>query len=126
VEYKAEAYDMFSLLMASIKAEVLNNLFRSTTNLMAFEQFLASLPINLTVPQETPVPPRPVPSPLPGPAVPAREKVAVAQQQVVEDGENDLELVIPLARHDPNKVGRNDPCPCGSGKKYKNCCGRSA
>ncbi|MDD4076347.1 MAG: SEC-C metal-binding domain-containing protein, partial [Eubacteriales bacterium] len=24
-----------------------------------------------------------------------------------------------------NKVGRNDPCPCGSGKKYKNCCGKS-
>ena len=24
------------------------------------------------------------------------------------------------------KVGRNDPCPCGSGKKYKNCCGRKA
>ena len=23
-----------------------------------------------------------------------------------------------------DKVGRNDPCPCGSGKKYKNCCGR--
>jgi preprotein translocase subunit SecA len=22
------------------------------------------------------------------------------------------------------KVGRNDPCPCGSGKKYKKCCGR--
>ena len=25
-----------------------------------------------------------------------------------------------------NKIGRNDPCPCGSGKKYKNCCGRDA
>ena len=24
-----------------------------------------------------------------------------------------------------NTVGRNDPCPCGSGKKYKNCCGRN-
>ncbi len=24
------------------------------------------------------------------------------------------------------KIGRNDPCPCGSGKKYKNCCGRYA
>ena len=24
------------------------------------------------------------------------------------------------------KIGRNDPCPCGSGKKYKNCCGRQA
>lgn len=26
--------------------------------------------------------------------------------------------------HAPKKIGRNDPCPCGSGKKYKNCCGR--
>ena len=25
----------------------------------------------------------------------------------------------------PKKIGRNDPCPCGSGKKYKNCCGRN-
>ncbi|MGE3189469.1 MAG: SEC-C metal-binding domain-containing protein [Vicinamibacterales bacterium] len=24
----------------------------------------------------------------------------------------------------PPKVGRNEPCPCGSGKKYKKCCGR--
>jgi uncharacterized protein len=30
----------------------------------------------------------------------------------------------PPAMHDsPGKVGRNDPCPCGSGKKYKKCCG---
>ena len=27
--------------------------------------------------------------------------------------------------NDEPKVGRNDPCPCGSGKKYKNCCGRN-
>jgi uncharacterized protein len=26
-------------------------------------------------------------------------------------------------RHSTSKVGRNDPCPCGSGKKYKKCCG---
>ncbi|MNO77360.1 hypothetical protein D3C76_684670 [compost metagenome] len=25
-----------------------------------------------------------------------------------------------------NKIGRNDPCPCGSGKKYKKCCGVNA
>ena len=25
----------------------------------------------------------------------------------------------------PKKIGRNDPCPCGSGKKYKQCCGRN-
>jgi hypothetical protein len=29
-------------------------------------------------------------------------------------------------RHTGQKVGRNDPCPCGSGKKHKKCCGRSA
>jgi preprotein translocase subunit SecA len=29
-------------------------------------------------------------------------------------------------KRDTPKVGRNDPCPCGSGKKYKNCCGRNA
>jgi len=31
----------------------------------------------------------------------------------------------PIVEHAP-KVGRNDPCPCGSGRKYKKCCGRSA
>lgn len=28
--------------------------------------------------------------------------------------------------HDGPKIGRNDPCPCGSGKKYKKCCGKDA
>jgi len=29
-----------------------------------------------------------------------------------------------IVKRDAPKVGRNDPCPCGSGKKYKNCCGK--
>ena len=29
-------------------------------------------------------------------------------------------------RREGKKIGRNDPCPCGSGKKYKQCCGRKA
>jgi preprotein translocase subunit SecA len=29
-----------------------------------------------------------------------------------------------IANVDNKKVGRNDPCPCGSGKKYKHCCGK--
>ena len=49
-------------------------------------------------------------------------------QFVREDGcwkFNDGELVgeTPIVREEP-KVGRNDLCPCGSGKKYKKCCGR--
>ena len=31
---------------------------------------------------------------------------------------------ISIVRREAPKVGRNDPCPCGSGKKYKNCCGQ--
>jgi preprotein translocase subunit SecA len=31
---------------------------------------------------------------------------------------------VPVARKAGQKVGRNDPCPCGSGKKYKHCCGK--
>ncbi|MBR5887084.1 MAG: preprotein translocase subunit SecA [Akkermansia sp.] len=44
VEYKKEAYEIFESLMNNIQFEILNNLFRSTTNLNAFEDFLASLP----------------------------------------------------------------------------------
>jgi uncharacterized protein YecA (UPF0149 family) len=36
-----------------------------------------------------------------------------------------LHCAAPALRDGP-KVGRNDPCPCGSGKKYKKCCGRTA
>ncbi|MET0094083.1 MAG: YchJ family protein [Sedimenticola sp.] len=37
----------------------------------------------------------------------------------------DGKLVMPETQvHEGPKVGRNDPCPCGSGKKYKKCCGR--
>jgi preprotein translocase subunit SecA len=150
VEYKAEAYDMFSQLMASIKGEVLSNLFRSTTNLMAFEHFLASLPISVTAPADTPQPPGSSPgpsSPVSGPPrppasglsrtasrpprpasgpVPGREKLTLAREKDEADANGEFELVFPASRHDPNKVGRNDPCPCGSGKKFKNCCGRHA
>jgi len=38
-------------------------------------------------------------------------------------GEDEAQAVAPIKRNKP-KIGRNDPCPCGSGKKYKNCCGR--
>jgi preprotein translocase subunit SecA len=121
VEYKTEAYDMFSQLMASIKNEVLSNLFRSTTNLMAFEHFLSSLPFNIAQRPEPGQPARPPAGPLP-----RREHLGLARNDQGDKNGDELELVIPTARREAPKVGRNDPCPCGSGKKYKNCCGRLA
>jgi preprotein translocase subunit SecA len=47
------------------------------------------------------------------------------EEKEAEDKKEDTEpKKIEQAVHDPNKVGRNDPCPCGSGKKFKKCCGR--
>jgi tetratricopeptide (TPR) repeat protein len=40
----------------------------------------------------------------------------------IDDGLDNTEEVTPFVRESP-KTGRNDPCPCGSGKKYKKCCG---
>ena len=122
VEYKAEAYDMFSHLMAGIKNEVLSNLFRSTTNLMAFEQFLSSLPFNIAHP-------RPESGQLartPTLHCRAGKMLPWLYGEPSEKNGDELQLVIPAARREAPKVGRNDACPCGSGKKYKNCCGRMA
>jgi uncharacterized protein YecA (UPF0149 family) len=39
------------------------------------------------------------------------------------DDEEDLDDEVQTVRREGPKIGRNDPCPCGSGKKYKKCCG---
>ena len=47
------------------------------------------------------------------------------QQQAAMDGmQNDPNQKLEPIRRVGQKVGRNDPCPCGSGKKYKNCCAK--
>jgi preprotein translocase subunit SecA len=43
------------------------------------------------------------------------------QQQAAIDGTQVDHKREPIRNRDP-RVGRNDPCPCGSGKKYKSCC----
>ena len=121
IEYKTEAYDMFVELMANIKNEVLNNLFRSTSNLQAFENFLATLP-QFLLREEGPI--------APTATADARIRHPVGAMAGVGgdgdgDGAGEVSIDLPIRRSLP-KVGRNEPCPCGSGKKYKNCCGRMA
>jgi preprotein translocase subunit SecA len=120
IEYKNEAYEMFVELMGNIKNEVLNNLFRSTSNLMAFEKFLASLPAHL-MGQNDPMAPRPPAArqSQPTPTTPTTPATRAPEPA------SDPKIGITLRKEAP-RAGRNDPCPCGSGKKYKNCCGRQA
>ncbi|CAN5290412.1 preprotein translocase subunit SecA [soil metagenome] len=131
VEYKNEAYAMFEVLMENIRFEALGNIFRGPAGLQEFERFLASIPQRLTHDGSegaapgagTPAQGRPVHRPggtmtmSSGALPPLRE-------------EDKPKLIIPkktaAVPAGDEKVGRNDPCPCGSGKKFKNCCGRVA
>ena len=51
------------------------------------------------------------------------EREKVAEETSASHGSDDKSLKKEPVRND-SRVGRNDVCPCGSGKKYKNCCGR--
>ena len=52
------------------------------------------------------------------------ERKQAAEATVASHGNDEPQKKAPVKAE--KKVGRNDPCPCGSGKKYKNCCGKSA
>jgi preprotein translocase subunit SecA len=124
IEYKTEAYDMFVELMANIKSEVLNNLFRSTSNLQAFENFLATLP-QFLMREHAPTAPTASADARMRQPVGAMAGVAAGDGDGDGAGAGEVSIDLPVRRSVP-KVGRNEPCPCGSGKKYKNCCGRVA
>ena len=112
IEYKAEAFKLFDELMVNIKSEICHNIFRSASSLLAFEQFLHNLP-QITIHQQASA----FGGGAPEPAAPDP-----AQAGMVSEANEALAKAKP-ARSMP-RVGRNDPCPCGSGKKYKNCCGK--
>jgi preprotein translocase subunit SecA len=112
IEYKGEAFKMFEELMVSIKSEICRNIFLSASSLMAFENFLRKLP-QKTLHQETS-------------AFGDQTATNATSQQgggdMVKEASEAMSKAKPV-KTGP-KVGRNDPCPCGSGKKYKQCCGK--
>ncbi|HEV2394351.1 MAG TPA: preprotein translocase subunit SecA [Verrucomicrobiae bacterium] len=121
IEYKAEAYGLFEELMVNIKTEVCHNIFRSASSLMAFENFLRNVPQRTTHQSTSAF----------GGSAPTDPDMAAAQvprngppqgSDIVSEAAAAVEKARPV-RAGP-KVGRNDLCPCGSGKKYKHCCGK--
>jgi preprotein translocase subunit SecA len=117
IEYRHEAYKIFGEMMESINNEILSNMFRSATTLAAFEQFLTLIPQRLIHDQI-------------GQFENADSEKTVQQSKPesspslpVDGGEPEKKINITVVRDVP-KTGRNDPCPCGSGKKYKKCCGK--
>ncbi|MEM4248234.1 MAG: SEC-C metal-binding domain-containing protein, partial [Candidatus Nanoarchaeia archaeon] len=119
VEYKREAFKMFEELLKDINQEILMNMFRSATSIAAFERLFASIPQQLIHAQIEQF------GTTAGSASSSSSGMAT---QLSPEGEEGGEQAVPevnvtFVRNLP-KVGRNDTCPCGSGKKFKKCCGK--
>ena len=124
IEYKAEAYKIFQEMMVNVKTEICHNIFRSASSMMAFENFLRSIPQKATYSGSAAT----------ATASSGASATAVAAAAAAAPGDpspSDMvtEATSAVAKAKPvrvgPKVGRNDPCPCGSGKKYKQCCGKN-
>ena len=109
-EYKREAFELFSMMLESIKSEVTKILM--TVQIRSAQELAAA---------EEPAAPRNVQY--------QHAEIAGGSGTAVEaEAEGDVavaERPQPFVRG-AEKVGRNDPCPCGSGKKYKHCHGKLA
>jgi len=101
LEYKGEAFKYFEEMMGNVRLQICTSLFRNATNLAAFENMLEILA-------------RGARTQGPEDAIP----VAAGEPPAPE-----APAAAPVRREAP-KVGRNDACPCGSGKKFKQCCGK--
>ncbi|MBR2363797.1 MAG: preprotein translocase subunit SecA [Lentisphaeria bacterium] len=124
VEYKQEAFTMFENLMDDISNEIIAKMFLSATNMEAFQRMFDANPrsqhlifqnIDDGVSSGEPQ----IPVELDG------ENMASDAVYSGEGAMPELPPEIELTYHKEGpQIGRNDPCPCGSGKKYKKCCGK--
>jgi preprotein translocase subunit SecA len=114
IEYKAEAFKIFDELMINVKTEICHNIFRSASSMLAFENFLKNVP-QQTLHQAA--------SAFGGTSTASSGGAQGKASDVVSEAAAAVAEKAKPVRTGP-KVGRNDPCPCGSGKKYKHCCGR--
>jgi uncharacterized protein YecA (UPF0149 family) len=55
-----------------------------------------------------------------------REKKKRIKAGLPGEDEDPLPPPVKPIKAEGEEIGRNDPCPCGSGKKYKKCCGKNA
>ncbi|ACB74961.1 preprotein translocase subunit SecA [Opitutus terrae] len=124
VEYKSEAYRYFEELMNNVRLQICTGLFRSASNLESFENMLALLSRTARAVGPSDVPTPAAPGTVATSVRPAMAGRSEAAATATAEPEQEIQLPKVTIRRETPKVGRNDPCPCGSGKKYKNCHGR--
>ncbi len=112
-EYKREAFEMFTDLLDHIKHEVVSILAKVQVRQ---EEDVEALDKQMQAPREMHF------EHAESPTLSAYDE-AHSAAVAAEESENTLAAEQPYVRAG-NKIGRNDPCPCGSGKKYKQCHGK--
>ncbi len=115
LEFKAEAFKVFDEMMVDIKTEICHNVFLGHSSREALERFRLRLADRGSQAQH-----QDMNAFGGGAAAPAQ----ASGGDMVSEAAAEVEKAKPV--ESGPKVGRNDPCPCGSGKKYKKCCGRNA
>jgi len=128
VEYKREAFGMFEALMTQIKTEVATSVFRATT-VQNYQRMMAQSPVRI---QTTHADMNMLAGGEQPPSEPHQRQVSAdVPQSAVANFDAMLEHMsdkprqsTPQFKNDMRSIGRNDACPCGSGKKYKKCCGQ--
>jgi len=118
-EYKREAFQMFSGLLERIKHEVVAILSRVQVRA---EEDVAAVEAQRRAPAQVQYSHPAVASPYPV-ATGALGGEEAGEGALPEPGEASRAPREPFVR-EARKVGRNEPCPCGSGKKYKHCHGK--
>jgi preprotein translocase subunit SecA len=127
VEYKKESFTLFQAMKDRIEEEIVRYLWRL---MPVMAEGSAEGGGELPSPVRRPPPRRPGPMTLSGPSSAASSPfgairggggaaVAEAPRPARTGGDD----VVKTVKREEPKVGRNDPCPCGSGKKYMNCHG---
>ncbi len=149
VAYKKESFEMFESMMMRFQEDTARNLFRMQilapdgTPIESVEQ-LAQLHLNRPAPpvqQQLPMDvtnsaPQEATPPPPPPSVPTRAPhttIDALEREFQRNKQRDLDAArsaggtaTATQRRTTNEVGRNEPCFCGSGKKYKKCHGANA
>jgi preprotein translocase subunit SecA len=107
IEYKREAFGMFSQMIAAIEEDAVQSIFKlQPVKAEKFKRVFSSGAQEFLHPNVDSLPQVPDKVGQDGmPIIPSKVSLAPVQSSAA-------------------KAGRNDPCPCGSGKKYKRCCGK--
>ena len=107
IEYKQEGFGAFEKLLGNIRFNTVNTLFKIEISVKTPEELAPQRPKRMMTNEE-------------------QIESVLSGKRVREDENGQPILVHAEQRRNEATVGRNDPCPCGSGKKYKKCHGAEA